>query len=127
METVMPNFRQVTPFVFTHDLEASCAFFEGLGIIPGFLLEEHGYAYCTDGTVGIRLLEIGQDQDIAEQMVCFDVEDVDALYQTLKSYLDTLPDGRVRGPIDQTYGQRELHVKDPDNCLLMFGHNVAQA
>mgnify|MGYP001795966430 FL=1 len=127
METMMPNVRQVTPFVFTRDLKASCAFFKGLGIIPSFLLEEHGYAYCTDGTVGIRLLEIGQDQDIAEQLVYFDVEDVDALYQTHKPFLDTLPEGRVRGPVDQTYGQRELHVKDPDNCLLMFGHNVARA
>ncbi len=120
----MANVKQVTPFVFTHDLKASLAFFAGLSFGETFIMADEGYAYCTDGRCAVRLLQLGKEQEIAEQMIYVDVEDVDQLYADLKPFLDTLPEGRVRGPIDQSYGQRELHVKDPDNCLLMFGHNI---
>jgi hypothetical protein len=26
----------------------------------------------------------------------------------------------VRAPLEQSYGVREFHVKDPDGCLLFF-------
>jgi catechol 2,3-dioxygenase-like lactoylglutathione lyase family enzyme len=126
MEQAMPNLRQVTPFIFTHDLEASCAFYEGVSLKPGLVMSEERYAYCTDGRVAVRLLELGKDHEIAEQMVYFDVENVDQFYRDLQPFLNTLPEGRVRAPFDQSYGQRELHVKDPDNCLLMFGQEIAE-
>lgn len=120
----MPNIRQTTPFIFTHDLKASCAFFEGLGFEPRVIMPDPGYAYCSTGHAAVRLLELKRDMEIAEQMVYVDVEDVDQLYDDLKPFLEGLPEGRARGPINQEYGQRELHVKDPDNCLLMFGHEI---
>ncbi|MDA0240757.1 MAG: VOC family protein, partial [Proteobacteria bacterium] len=51
------------------------------------------------------------------------VREIDALYQSLRSGLETLPEGRVRPPFDQPYGMREFHVKDPDGCLLLFGES----
>jgi len=32
-----------------------------------------------------------------------------------------LPEGRVRAPFNQPYGQREFHVIDEDSLLLFFG------
>ena len=32
-----------------------------------------------------------------------------------------LPEGRAGPPFDQSYGQREVHVSEPDNCLPPFG------
>jgi hypothetical protein len=36
-----------------------------------------------------------------------------------------LPDGRVRAPFDQPYGQREFHVLDEDGTLVFFGEAIA--
>ena len=53
-----------------------------------------------------------------------DVRDVDRLYAELKPKLDTLPKGDVYGPVDQSYGQRELLVLAPDGNLLAFGQAI---
>ena len=50
-----------------------------------------------------------------------DVRDVDQLYEELKPKLDMLPKGDVYGPVNQTYGQRELLVLAPDGNLIAFG------
>ena len=121
----MSELRQITPFVFTHDLAASCDFYESLGLAPRVLQPELGYAYCTNGRVALRVLELGSDQEIAEQMIYIDVDDVDAVYAELKPVLDALPEGRARAPFNQDYGMREFHVKDPDNCLLLYGAAIS--
>jgi len=43
----------------------------------------------------------------------------------LKPKLGTLPEGDVSGPMDQTYGQRELLVLAPDGNLIAFGQAIA--
>ena len=55
-----------------------------------------------------------------------DVRDVDGLYAELKPKLDTLPKGDVYGPVDQSYGQRELLVLAPDGNLLAFGQAISK-
>jgi len=52
---------------------------------------------------------------------------VDRLYAELKPKLDTLPKGDVYGPVNQTYGQRELLVLAPDGNLIAFGHAIGGA
>ncbi len=115
---------QHSPFIFTHDLTGACAFFDSLGFTPRLVQPELGYAYCHGRGVALRLLELEQDQPIGEQMVYFDVDDVDAMYREMKPVLDALPDGRARAPFNQSYGQREFHVKDAENCLLLFGAEI---
>jgi hypothetical protein len=56
-----------------------------------------------------------------------DVRDVDQLYLELKPKLDSLPQGDVYGPVNQTYGQRELLVLAPDGNLIVFGQAIANA
>jgi catechol 2,3-dioxygenase-like lactoylglutathione lyase family enzyme len=48
------------------------------------------------------------------------VEDVDALYAELRQ-----KDVRIHGPTDQTWGMRELYVRDPDGNSIRFGNPVA--
>ena len=55
-----------------------------------------------------------------------DVRDVDQLYAELKPKLDKLPKGDVYGPVDQSYGQRELLVLAPDGNLLAFGQAIVK-
>ena len=49
---------------------------------------------------------------------------INALYAELKPGLDKLPEGRVRAPFNQSYGQREFHVSDEECTLIFFGEPV---
>lgn len=53
-----------------------------------------------------------------------EVRDVDALHAGLEPKLDTLPAGDVKGPIDQSYGQRELLILAPDGNLIVLGQAI---
>ncbi|QFT93514.1 Glyoxalase-like domain protein [Roseovarius sp. THAF9] len=123
----MPGIVDITPFVFTRDLAASCEFFESLGFAPGLVQPDLGYAYCTGHGHALRVLQVSPEAEIGEQMIYLDVDDIDAFYDELRPVLDDMPEARVRPPFNQDYGQREFHVKDPDNCLLLFGSRIMRA
>ncbi|MEM6566421.1 MAG: VOC family protein [Pseudomonadota bacterium] len=114
---------QITAFVMTHDLNASVSFFETVLEFKCGLRQEN-YAFMSLPGGALRLIEVDQDCDIGEQMIYFDTDNVDGLYIKLRPQLDRLPEGRVRAPFDQPYNMREFHVKDPDNCLLLFGMEI---
>jgi catechol 2,3-dioxygenase-like lactoylglutathione lyase family enzyme len=124
----MSNFIQVTPFMHVEDLERALAFFtEILGFEVPYLLDN--YAYIQRETVGFRILEQtgadGAPPGNRRFAYYIDVRDVDQLHAELKPKLDTLPKGDVYGPVDQSYGQRELLVLAPDGNLIAFGHAIA--
>jgi catechol 2,3-dioxygenase-like lactoylglutathione lyase family enzyme len=126
----MSNFIQVTPFMHVEDMEKALAFFTG---ILGFetLFREANYAYLHRETVGFRILEQrgkdGAPPGNRRFAYYIDVRDVDQLYLELKPKLDGLPQGDVYGPVNQTYGQRELLVLAPDGNLIVFGQAIANA
>ena len=119
----MSNFIQVTPFMHVDDLERALAFFTGiLGFETRFRVAN--YAYVHRETTGFRILE---QTGAGNRRFAYyiDVRDVDGLYAELKPKLDTLPKGDVYGPVDQSYGQRELLVLAPDGNLLAFGQAIS--
>jgi catechol 2,3-dioxygenase-like lactoylglutathione lyase family enzyme len=123
----MSNIIQITPFMHVTDLERALAFFTDiLGFETTYRLAN--YAYVKLGTVGIRILEHSADDKppAGDRRFAYyiDVRDVDALYAELKPKLDALPQGDVYGPVDQSYGQRELLVLAPDGNLLAFGQMI---
>ena len=123
----MFKLRQITPFVPVSNLEKSVDFFVRiLGFNCPFETEKH--AYVQRQNVALRLVELHPPVDLTEEcreQSCYiDVDNIDALYQDMKPMLDTLPAGRVRAPFDQSYGQREFHVKDEDALLIFFGEEI---
>jgi hypothetical protein len=87
------------------------------------------YAYIRRETAAIRILQHKGDADAPAPgnrrfAYYIDVRDVDQLYNELKPKLDTLPKGDVYGPVNQSYGQRELLVLAPDNNLIAFGEEI---
>jgi|SRR5207253_9353775 len=126
----MSNFIHVTPFMHVDNLERALTFFTDiLGFETPYRLAN--YAYVQRETVGFRILE-GKGDDGAPAgnrrfAYYIDVHDVDQLYTELKPKLDTLPRGDVYGPVNQTYGQRELLVLAPDGNLLAFGQAIAKS
>jgi len=126
----MANFIQVTPFMTVSDLDSAVRFFTE---ILGFevLLRYPDYAYVEREEVGFRILERrgpeGPPPGNRRFAYYIDVHDVDLLYAELKPKLDSLPKEDVYGPVNQSYGQRELLVLAPDGNLLAFGQQIAGA
>ena len=125
----MSNFIQVTPFMHVENLEQALAFFTDiLGFETRYRIAN--YAYIHRESVGFRLLEQtgadGAPPGNRRFAYYIDVHNVDQLYAELKPKLDTLPKADVYGPVNQSYGQRELLVLAPDGNLIAFGHALAR-
>ena len=125
----MSNFIHVTPFMHVDNLDRALTFFTDiLGFETPFRVAD--YAYVQRETVGFRILQQTGDDGAPPGNRRFayyiDVRDVDQLYAELKPKLDKLPKGDVYGPVDQSYGQRELLVLAPDGSLLAFGQAIAK-
>ena len=119
---------QITPFVPCASLDRQISFYRDmLGFALGFQAEN--YAFMRRDDVAIRLIEVDATVDLSlpERQGSFyiDVRDIDALYQSLEPRLRRLPEGRVRAPFDQDYGQREFHVIDEDCTLIFFGEAIS--
>jgi len=125
----LSNFIQITPFMHVPDIARALTFFtETLGF--KVLLRFENYAYVHRETVGFRLLEEkgpdGAPPGNRRFAYYIDVHDLDLLYAELKPKLDLLPKGDVYGPVNQSYGQRELLVLAPDGNLIAFGQEIRQ-
>ena len=123
----MARMQRITPFVLTSSLDKAIGFFgDVLGFSCGYRADN--YAFVSRDDVAIRLIEVGPEIDLTDERrenSCYiDVDGLDDLYAELKPRLDALPEGRVRPPFDQDYGQREFHVTDEDACLIFFGEPV---
>mgnify|MGYP001801104054 CR=1 FL=1 len=118
---------QATPFVPCTDLVQQIWFYRD---VLGFdeLFRADDYAYLNRDKAAIRLVQVWDSVDLThperQNSFYIDVEDLDALYDELKTALDLLSDGRVRAPFNQDYGQREFHVADEDCTLVFFGEAV---
>lgn len=95
------------------------------------VVNEGGYAYLDREGAGIRVMghrnrpdEIGSPHRGYAYYI--DVRDVGVVLQQIADKLALLPDGHVRGPVDQPYGQRELIIRAPDGNLIIFGQAIDQ-
>jgi len=76
--------------------------------------EDKTFASITNGKIEIFLCENGQGSP--GTWIAYNLEDVDALHKELVSRgvpIDT-------GPVDQTWGTREMYVKDADRNSVRF-------
>lgn len=120
------NTLQITPFMHVADVGAAVAFLETLGFVA--LVHDRRYAYVEREGAGIR---VQWHDDLAELdarhggfAYYIDVRDLALVEQQLATALATLPAGDVHGPVDQSYGQRELMIRAPDGNLLVFGQAI---
>ncbi len=119
------SLKQITPFVPCNNLARQIAFYcDVLGFEVGFAAEN--YAFLRRGSVAVRLIEVDGPEDMTGKETSFyiDVMGIDALFEDMREVLSSLPEGRVRAPFDQPYGQREFHVLDDDRNLVFFGEAI---
>jgi catechol 2,3-dioxygenase-like lactoylglutathione lyase family enzyme len=124
--------RGIAPLVPVRDLAASVAFYrDALGFQVAIDATEHAFVMVARD--GARIgLQGGADEDtlavtrtnIAAYVL---VDDVEALWKEIGPRCADLPPQRVLGPFMQDYGVRELHLKDPDGFLMLFGEAVERA
>ena len=115
-----PRCFSITPIVPVRDLGRALDFYTNT---LGFTVQarDEDYAYIVKDDVAIRLLTAAGGTMPEEQSCYICVENLDSLFEQMKPALEKLPEGRVRAPFDQPYGQREFHVIDEDSLLIFFG------
>jgi catechol 2,3-dioxygenase-like lactoylglutathione lyase family enzyme len=121
------NTIQITPFMHVADVEAATRFFvDVLGFTA--LVRGDRYAYVEREGAGIRIQWHDQPAELGVPHGGFayyiDVRDISAVQAAIGPMLASLPDGYVRGPVDQRYGQRELMIRAPDGNLVVFGQEL---
>ena len=122
------NILQITPFMHVARIEPAVRFFVDL---LGFTasVQSPDYAYVEREGAGIRILANGDPDELGAPHRGFayyiDVRDLAAILEELGPRLAELPKGQVHGPVDQSYGQRELMIRAPDGNLVVFGQAIA--
>lgn len=115
----------VSPRIFTEDVDALIAFYEGVtGIKAGRLHPLFGELTTDLGTVAIASVETvgiigaGSAEAAANRSVSLDflVDDVDALLPRLRELVTEF----VSGPTDLPWGNRSVLFRDPDGNLVNF-------
>jgi catechol 2,3-dioxygenase-like lactoylglutathione lyase family enzyme len=126
---------RVVPIIKVTDIERALAFY---GSILGFTIDFR-YATGRDGPVYAGMSRDGHPLHLSTfagdgvlgSCVYLYVDDVDELFWGLvKAGLKTPghPDSPVEeGPVDQTWGMREVYVRDPDGNTLRFGTRMRGA
>lgn len=125
-ELTTPHCLSITPVVPVSDLGLAVDFYTG---VLGFKVQvqDDGYAYIVRDDIALRLLTATEGSPIGQQSCYICVRDLDGLYEQMRPSLEQLPEGRVRAPFDQPYGQREFHVIDEDSLLIYFGEPVTRS
>lgn len=127
--------RRVVPILKVTDMRAALDFY---GSTLGFTQEFHyqagaggpSYAGLSLDGYHIHLSTFAGDGAFGTA-VYFYVDDVDALFARFRQAglkVPGKPDSPVEdGPVDQTWGMREVYVRDPDGNTLRFGSPLEQA
>lgn len=129
------NVKRMVPILKVTDMERAVQFYGStLGFVTDFRYDasSDGPTYVGMSLDGhqIHLSTFAGDGVLGAIAYCY-VDDVDALFQKfLAAGLKTPgnPDSPVEdGPVDQTWGMRELYVRDPDGNTLRFGSPLPHA
>ncbi|GAC1425565.1 MAG: VOC family protein [Acidobacteriaceae bacterium] len=127
----MSNFIQITPFMHVSDVDEAVRFFT---TVLGFKAFIHAsdYAYVQREVAGVRILKASTSAGEVPVpgtrafRYYIDVKSVDAIYAEVKPKVEAWPGGRIHGPVNQSYGQREIMILAPDGDLVVFGQAISK-
>ncbi len=118
------------PLVAVRDVVASIAFYQDC---LGFDALDEGdrYGLVRRDNLLVGFVKAGDEQalhatanNVSAQ---FWVDDVETIWDEIKTNFSDWPELAPTGPIVRDYGLRELHVKDPDGFLMFFtDKNISQ-
>lgn len=111
------------------DVVRSIAFYvETLSFETVFRAADDSIALVRKGPINVQLLACSDEEVLkitaTNIAVYIEIDGLDEFFEDLRPRLELLPTARVGGPINQPYGMREFHVKDPDGMLMFFGEDI---
>lgn len=109
----------LSPMIPSFKLEETIGFFKD---VLGFssVMNTETYAICQKDNLTIHVLKAGQD--IGQMEFYMEVDDIDNLWAIIK---DKLTGVKFKGPFNQNYGMREIHIGIPQtNTLLFIGQEL---
>ncbi len=112
----------LSPMIPSYNISVTAAFFmEILGFSA--VMHTETYAIYQKNNLTIHLLRAGKD--IGQMEFYLEVDNVESLWATIKDKLNGL---KVKGPFNQDYGMREIHIGIPEtNTLLFIGQECKEA
>jgi catechol 2,3-dioxygenase-like lactoylglutathione lyase family enzyme len=127
----MGRWIRMTPVMHAMDVDRAVRFFVE---VLGFKAWVHrdDYAYVQREVAAVRILKASETPGewsgpgTRAFRYYIDVEDVDEIVAELRPRLEAMWAGRVHGPVDQRYGQREFMIEGPDGDLVVFGQAIAE-
>ena len=110
----------LTPILYVRDFEEAMAYYKGK------LLFEKLWDWGTPptfGAVGMGKAEIffcQNGQGAPGTWLCIFLPDVDEYYERIKALGAEI----IQPPTDEPWGLREIHVRDPNQHVIRFGHGI---
>ncbi len=106
--------KYLSPMIPSFNIEKTASFFK---ILFDFKVrkEENTYVILVKNNLTIHILKAGTD--IGEMEFYFEVNDVEIVWNKIKDKLEGI---KVKGPINQNYGMREIHINIPETKTLMY-------
>ena len=126
---------RVVPIVRVTDIRSAIDFYGStLGFVTEFQfsagLNGPWYAGLSLDGNHIHLSTFAGDGQFGTAVYCY-VDNVDALFDRFRQAglkVPVKPESPVEeGPVNQTWGMREVYVRDPDGNTLRFGSPISQA
>jgi len=104
----------ISPMIPSFNIDKTVSFFiELLAFKVG--RDDKTYVILYKDNLTVHILRAGKD--IGEMEFYLVVDDLEQAWNGMKGKLDGL---KVKGPFDQDYGMREIHVGVPETNTLMF-------
>lgn len=106
--------KYISPMIPSFNIAVTTRFFKDiLNFTP--VLDTETYAIFQKDNLSIHILQAGQD--IGQMEFYLEVDEIDKLWTTIKDKLGGL---QVKGPFNQEYGMREIHIGVPETKTLLF-------
>ena len=132
-------FNKIIPELSVTNLENSLKFYQCIGFQIEYERPENRFVFLSLGEIQFMLQEISPDEkwEIAPLSYPFgnginfqlEVEDVDAIYQTLKDHSYSIAfemEENWYRQDDKMLGNKEFLVQDPDGYLLRFSQDLGE-
>lgn len=104
----------LSPMVPSFDIKATVSFFADI-LEFEIVRDDSKYSIVYKDNLTIHILRAGKD--IGQMEFYLEVDDVDALWSSIKDKLDGI---KVKEPFNQDYGMREIHIGIPNTNTILF-------
>ncbi|MEO7718863.1 MAG: VOC family protein [Capsulimonas sp.] len=122
--SVNVQFKRVSPMLGVSDMEKTLAFYTTV-LLFDIAMQSPGYSIVEKNGASVHF-SLVQDETILKGLrghteIYIEVEGIDALWEHVAQFKGQY---RIRDLFTQSYGMREFHIDDPNECLVFVGQRA---